>query len=472
MAHDTSPGARRSSPSPHLLALAASLALVGCALDQPPDAKQLAESELAHATPPPAFKAGGSPAAVQAGWLASLNDPRLLPLAEEALRYNADLRVAAARVEIASAALKAAGGALSPEVNFAARTGGKAIGSSGQLSGLLVSASWEIDLWGRVRYGRAAAEGQFASAQADQRAAEQAIVAALAKAWFIAAESTQQRRLVGQMLGGAETLVSLSGDRLRVGAGNDLDVTQARINLQTFRDTALQIDLALAQSRRALEVLLGRYPAAEIELPVTLPTLPPTTPTGVPSELLERRPDIVAAERRFEAAFARVGEARAARLPRISLSAALSSLTSSTFVLQNSGDVSLGLGATLFFPIFNGGQLEAQVELRTAEQKQAAAAYAQTALKAFNEVESALANEVSLLSREDVLRQGLTESTRALELEQVRYKVGSRDLRSVTQQQLEAYSASVSLLRVQTEQRVQRVQLHLALGGDFGTPGN
>jgi len=205
---------------------------------------------------------------------------------------------------------------------------------------------------------------------------------------------------------------------------------------------------------------------------VTLPTLPPTTPTGVPSELLERRPDIVAAERRFEAAFARVGEARAARLPRISLSAALSSLTSSTFVLQNSGDVSLGLGATLFFPIFNGGQLEAQVELRTAEQKQAAAAYAQTALKAFNEVESALANEVSLLSREDVLRQGLTESTRALELEQVRYKVGSRDLRSVTQQQLEAYSASVSLLRVQTEQRVQRVQLHLALGGDFGTPGN
>jgi len=448
------------------------MAFAGCALDAPPTTQQLTESELAHATPPPQFKAGGSPGAVQAGWLASLNDPRLLPLAEEALRYNADLRVAAARVEVAAAALKAAGGALSPEVNFAGRSGGKATGSSGQLSGLLVSASWEIDVWGRVRYGRQAADAQFASAAADRRAAEQAIVAALAKAWFIAAESAQQRRLVSDILVDSETLVNLSGDRLRVGVGNDIDVTQARINLQGFRDTALQIEFALAQSRRALELLLGRYPAAEIELPVTLPTLPPTAPTGVPSELLERRPDIIAAERRFDAAFARVGEARAARLPKISLTAALSSLTSSTFVLKDSGDVTLGGGATLLFPIFNGGQLEAQVELRTAEQKQAGAAYAQTALKAFNEVETALASEASMVAREDVLRQGLKESTRALDLERVRYKVGSRDLRSVTQQQLETYTASISLLRVLTEQRVQRVQLHLALGGDFGAPSN
>jgi NodT family efflux transporter outer membrane factor (OMF) lipoprotein len=472
MTNASSSGAHRPSHWRRLPALVASLAVAGCALDSPPDAKQLTETELAHATPPPTFKGGGSPTPLQAGWLASLNDPRLLPLADEALLYNADLRVAAARVEIAAAALKAAGGALVPEVNLNARSGGQAIGSSGQLSGLLVSASWEIDLWGRVRYGRQAADAQFASAQADQRAAEQAIVAALAKAWFVAAESAQQRRVVREMLGSAETLLSLSGDRLRVGVGNELDVTQARVSLQSFRDSALQIDFALAQSRRALEVLLGRYPAAELELPVALPALAPTAATGVPSELLERRPDIVAAQRRFDAAFARVGEASAARLPRISLTAALSSISSSTFVLQNSGDVTLGGGATLFFPIFNGGQLAAQVELRTAEQKQAAAAYAQTALKAFNEVESALATEASLGTREVVLRESLSDSTRALELEQVRYKVGSRDLRSVTQQQLAAYVANVSLLRVQTEQRVQRVQLYLALGGDFRLPGS
>ena len=130
----------------------------------------------------------------------------------------------------------------------------------------------------------------------------------------------------------------------------------------------------------------------------------------------------------------------------------------------------MGVGATVMFPVFNGGQLAAQVELRTAEQKQAAAAFAQTAQRAFNEVESALAAEASLAARDLILQQGLADSTRALELQQARYKVGSIDLRSVTQQQIAAHAASMSLLRVQTEQRVQRVQLHLALGGSFGAP--
>ena len=473
MANDPAP--RCGPPGAHgrqLLAFAVSIALAGCALNAPPDAKSLAATELAHAPLPAAWTAGGVPAAVQAGWLASFDDPRLPALAEEALRYNADLRSAAARVDIASAALKAAGGALLPEVNLIGRTGGKATGASGQLSGLLVPASWELDLWGRVRYGEQAADAQFASAQSDERAARQAIVGALAKAWFVAAESVQQRRLVDDMLNSAGRLVTLSEDRLRVGAGADVEVAVARTNLQSYRDNALQIDFALAQSRRALEVLLGRYPAAEIEVPSTMALLPPAANTGVPSELLERRPDVIAAERRFAAAFARVGEARAARLPRISLTAALSSISSSTFVLQQSSDPSFGVGATLFFPLFNGGQLAAQVELRTAEQKQAAAAYAQTALKAFNEVESALASEVSLAAREEVLRQGVSESARALELERTRYRIGSRDLRSVNQQQLAAYSASLALLRIQTEQRVQRVQLHLALGGDLGVPGS
>ena len=141
-------------------------------------------------------------------------------------------------------------------------------------------------------------------------------------------------------------------------------------------------------------------------------------------------------------------------------------------MLKDSGDSASAAARPCFFPIFNGGQLEAQVELRTAEQKQAGAAYAQTALKAFNEVETALASEASLAGARRRAAPGPEDSPRALELEQVRYKVGSRDLRSVTQQQLDAYSASMSLLRVQTEQRVQRVQLHLALGGDFGPPAN
>ena len=290
---------------------------------------------------PAAYRAGGMTAQVQAGWLKSFDDPRLPPLADEALLYNADLRIAESRVEIAAAALKAAGGVQWPEVSFTGRASGKANGSQG-LSGLVVSASWELDLWGRVRYGTAAADAQYASAQADQRAARQAIVAALAKAWFLAGESMLQKRLITDVLSASETIVRLAEDRLRFGVGAEADVALARADLQTYRDTALQIDFALAQSRRALEVLLGRYPAAEIELPTGLIALPPPVATGVPSDLLERRPDIVAAERRFAASFARVGEARAARLPKISLSAALSSLTSNTFVLKTDSDPSAG----------------------------------------------------------------------------------------------------------------------------------
>jgi outer membrane protein TolC len=289
----------------------------------------------------------------------------------------------------------------------------------------------------------------------------------LAKAWFLAAEAVQQRRFVGDMQLAAERLLKLTEERLRIGVGADADVAIARANLQTFRDNSAQADFALLQARRALEMMLGRYPAAEIELPSKLAALPPPAAIGVPSELLERRPDVIAAERRFDAAFARVGEASAARLPRLSLTAALSSISSSIFVLQQIDNPTLGVGATLIFPVFNGGQLAAQVELRTAEQKQAAAAFAQTAQRAFNEVEGALSGEAALATREPILIQGLADSTRALDLEQVRYKVGTRDLRSVTQQQIAALAASMSLLRVQTEQRVQRVQLHLALGGDF-----
>ena len=180
---------------------------------------------------------------MQDRWLASFDDPRLPPLAEEALLYNNDLRVAAARVEAAAASIKAANGTLYPEVNVAARTSGNATGASGQLSGLLVSASWELDLWGRIRYGTAAAQAQYESVDADQRFARQSIVGMLAKAWFLAAESQQQQRLATDMLSRRRAALQFALERQRVGAGTEADVVQARANLQSYRDTAAQIDL-------------------------------------------------------------------------------------------------------------------------------------------------------------------------------------------------------------------------------------
>ncbi|MBT9492080.1 MAG: efflux transporter outer membrane subunit [Paucibacter sp.] len=451
------------------IAAATALLLGGCALQSPPATQELVASELAHAKPPSAWAGGGAAGPVQSAWLASFNEPRLLALAEEALAYNQDLRVAAARVDIAATQLQLAGGGLYPELNLVGRTSGKATGASGHLSGLLLQGSWELDLWGRVRYGQQAADANHASAQADLNYAKQSLVATLAKAWFMAAEARRQQQLNAEMVVAGERLAQLAEDRRRVGVGTEAEVALALANLQGMRDGGEQIHLSLNQARRALEALLGRYPAAEIELPndLALSSVMPAMPaTGVPSELLERRPDVIAAERRVAASFARVGEAQAARLPRLSLTAALSTISSSIFVLQERDDPSLGVGASLLVPLLNGGQLKTQVELRTLEQRQAVAAFAAVAQRAFNEVESALANEAALAKREPLLRSGLNENKRALVLEQQRYQVGSRDLRSVQQQQLAMLAADISLLRVQSEQRLQRVQLHLALGGE------
>lgn len=446
--------------------LALPLLFAGCALSPPPAREDLAKAELPNAVVPPAFKSGGAAGTLQSQWLASFNDAELLRLADEALLHNLDLRLAATRVEAAAASARIADGNLYPGVDLAARSKGNATGSSGQLSGAVISASWELDVWGRIRYGARSAESQYASAAADLRAAQQSIVATLAQSWFLAVEAMQQRALLAEMLTAAERLVTLSEQRLNVGAGAEVDVTLARANLETLRDRARQVELAIEQSRRALEMLLGRYPATEIAVATQFASLPPPAITGVPAELLERRPDVIAAERRVAAAFDRVGEAQAARLPRISLSAAASWLSSSIFVLQERDDPTVGLGATLLFSIFNAGQLQAQVELRTAEQKQAAAQWAQTAQRAFNEVEGALSQEAALAARTAILERGVAEQARALTLQETRYRVGSGDLRAVAQQQLSLTDARLALLRVQSEQRVQRVALHLALGGD------
>jgi outer membrane protein TolC len=195
--------------------------------------------------------------------------------------------------------------------------------------------------------------------------------------------------------------------------------------------------------------------------------MPRPVPLGIPAELLERRPDVVAAERRVAAAFYTVEEAKAARLPRISLSAAVTSLSSELFVLKDRDNPVFSAGAAITAPLFLGGQLQSQIEIRTAEQKQAVADYARVGSRAFSEVESALSAGLALEEREAILQEAVAENSRALEFANVRYRVGVGDLRAVQQQSLALSVARTALLRVRAERLVQRVNLHLALGGSF-----
>jgi len=341
-------------------------------------------------------------------------------------------------------------------------------GDNSGLAGWLVSASWELDLWGRVRYSARSADEQYASTEADFAFARQSLAALTAKSWFLATQTALQKDLLAGMVDAAAKLLDFAEQRQRIGVGSELDVTSARVNLQTYRDSLRQMQLAQEQSLRALEILLGRYPGAEIAAPAQFGNLSSAVPAGLPSELLERRPDVIAAQNRVAAAFSRVHEAKAARLPRISLTGGVSHISSEIFVLEDRPNPVWSVGGNVVAPLFSGGALKGQVELRTAEQKQALAQYQQTALKAFGDVENAMSSELALHEREAILTDAVADAQRALELAQTRYRVGSGDLRAVQQQELAYFTSKMSLLLVQGEQRAQRVNLHLALGGDFG----
>jgi NodT family efflux transporter outer membrane factor (OMF) lipoprotein len=460
---------RRSRLACVALVVVLTAATSGCVLKKPPDAAAIKADAMPTVAVPDAWNRPGAAAGTVAdNWLTTFNDSQLNEAVTEALQHNTDLRVAATRVEQARLYAKLAGARLWPSVDLLARGGGKLSGDNSGLQGGVLTASWEIDLWGRVRYGRAAAAADAAAAELDFEFARQSLAALVARSWFLAIEAALQAEVARAAIRDNEGLVGLAQDRARVGVGNDEDIYVARANLGISQDTLRQIELARENAIRALEVLLGRYPSATTTTTAQLANPPDSVPAGLPSELLERRPDVVAAERRVAAAFNRVGEAKAARLPSISLTTGLSTISSDLFVLKERDNPTWNAGASLLMPIFRGGALKTQVEIRTAEQKQAVAAYADVGLQAFNEVESALAAEFAAREREKILTTTLADSQRALDIVRTQFKVGSTDLRFVTQRQLALNATQSALVRVQTEQRIQRVNLYLALGGSFG----
>lgn len=455
-------------PAPRLAAIAVAFALAGCALNAPPDAKTLARESMPSVKAPEAWTARGTaPGAVGSGWLAAFADPRLEALVAEALANNPDIRLAAARVERASALATQAGSTLYPQVSAIAKGSGKVADESSAFQGGGLYATWELDLWGRVRSQAAAGSAQLDAAARDADYARQSIAALVARSWFLALEARRQKVLAQDMLASAESLAALARERARIGRGDEFDVRLAQASLQSYRDAVLQFQLAEEQAVRAIETVVGRYPAASLDVAAPFPAFPGPVPAGLPSELLERRYDVAAAERRVASAYYLVGEAQAARLPRIALTASGSSISSDLVVLKERDNPAWSIGGSITAPLFLGGALKAQADMRTAEQRAAVADYARIGSRAFAEAENALSADFTLAQRVPILEASVTENERALALAQARFRVGTADQRAVQQQMLAANAARSALLRATSERLVQRVNLHLALGGGF-----
>jgi outer membrane protein TolC len=238
------------------------------------------------------------------------------------------------------------------------------------------------------------------------------------------------------------------------------DVHLARADLAAVEEALRQARSANEQALRSLEVLLGRYPSADLATPRELVPVPPPIPVGLPSGIVERRPDLIAAERRVAAAFFQEEEARLARLPRFTLTAGVGGSNALSSAIGS-------LGAGLFAPLFTGGALAGQLESASADQEAAIAAYGQMALRAFQEVETSLSNERLFEQRQGYLETVVEENRKAWELAKVQYEVGRVDLLSVLQMQARWLGGRISLIRIQNERLSLRVNLHLALGGSF-----
>lgn len=446
--------------------------MAGCAVPEPPSAQDNLTGVLGEqATVPDAYAAATSPVigALPADWVKSFGDPQLQAIIDEGMEHNLNLRASAAQLEAASGLVVQAGSQLLPHVSAAGSASDSTFqgGISANESQAALQVSWELDVWGRVRAEDAAAEAGFEAATADFEFARLSLKAQIAKTWFMAVETRQQKAFANDVVALNEETLRVVEAKYEFGEVGMSDVHLARSDLAAAKERVQQVEGSYRTIQRALEVLLGRYPAAEIDVATEFVAVPPPIPVGLPSELLERRPDLVAADRRVAAAFNQVSAAKAARLPTLGLTASGGASSGGMADLLGAGSGFFNVGANFLGPLYAGGALQAQVDIRTAEQEAALAAYGQQALTAFSEVEEALANEGFLHTREGLLEQVVADNRSAYELAQFQYQQGAIELLNVLVMQGRLVNAQVQLINIRNLRLAERINLHLAIGGDF-----
>lgn len=459
----------------YLVTAMALISLVGCEVNQPPVKEEMLEQVLPETNKEPPVNyseaANAAMGEVKDGWLKSFNDEKLEAIVEEAIRNNLNLQSAVAKLDAAAAIAVQAGAELKPVIGIGGNFGTDQLFSNSgyeiENDAIALNMSWELDLWGRIRSQQASGEAAFEATQYQVMWAYQSIAAQTAKIYYLLTEAQMQVGLANEAVRLYEKTHDIVAVKYKQGQVTQREVSLASANVASGKATVRKAQSALLQASRALELMLGRYPAAEMAGAPNLEATLPPIPVGLPSELLERRPDIKAAERAAAAQFYQIQSAEAARLPKVSLTAGVGSVSSDLTNAISLGNDFWSIGTNFVAPIFTGGALEAQVDIESAEYRQAMANYGLTALKAFSEVEQGLSNESLLREQQTYLSQVVDDSQEALRVANVQFDVGKVDLLSVIQQQGQLIGAKVNLINIKDNRLQQRIDLHLALGGGF-----
>lgn len=464
----------RTSPVParlprHVLALAAFALLAGCAVSP--------VYEVPTASAPLAFKeaAGWQPAApadtLERGpWWTLFGDAQLNQLADGIEVSNQNVAAAIASYEQARALVREQRASLFPTVSLSGsgtRSGGGGEQQTANNYRAALGASWEPDIWGRLRAGVTGADASASASAADLAAARLSAQGELATNYFSLRQSDAQIALLSSTIEGYQRVLEITRNRFSSGIAAKSDLLQAQTQLANAQiDLSSQVR-ARAQLEHAIAILLGRAPS-DFTLAVAPWTITvPEVPVGVPSTLLQRRPDIAAAERRVALANEQIGIARSAYYPSLSLTGSYGSGASRVGDLFNASSSLWSFGLSAAQTLFNAGATTASVDAAKAGHAAAVARYRQTVLTAFGAVEDQLSATRALAEQIDLRRQA---SAAADEVEQQmlnRYNAGQVGYTDVVTAQVTALSARRQLVQAQADRQTTAVALIQALGGGW-----
>ncbi len=435
---------------------------------------------------PPAYKEVGDWKTAQpndqnlsGNWWEIFQDSQLNALEAEVNVSNQNLKAAEAQYTQARAALRYQRADYYPTVAVAPSATRNSYSSnrqphSAQFSGVTFTdlqipfeLSYQVDLWGRVRRTVESYRDQAQASAADLAAVNLSMHAQLALDYFQARTLDAEEQLLNSTVKQYEQALELIENRFAGGLASDLEVQQARTQLETTRAQAIDVGVARAQYEHAVAVLIGKPPASFSLAPLPLTAPPPPIPLGLPSELLERRPDIAASERLMASANAQIGVAKAAYYPLVNLAAAGGFESGSITTLISGPSILWSAGPSALFTIFDAGRRRAASDQAIAAYNQTVANYRQTVLTGFQQVEDNVAALRILEHEAQVQDRAVAAAQKYLELADTRYKGGVTSYLEVTTAQSAALSDEVTAVNILGRRMVNAVTLVQALGGGW-----
>ncbi len=462
---------------PRPLAALLAVMLTACASTPPPYAPPSAAAPASFKEAPAAdatwFPAAPADALDRGPWWQLFGDPTLTALVEQVEVSNQTVAAAVANYAQAQALVRQDRAALFPSVNLdgsASRGGGPASAGKPVSSQLSLGASWEPDLWGVLRQGVSSVQASAQISAANLAAARLSAQAALATDYFSLREADNEIALLGAAVAAYERSLRITRNQYDAGIAQRTDVLQAQTQLETTRANLTAMRAQRANLEHAIALLVGKAPGEFSVAVADWKASVPGVPLVLPSDLLQRRPDIAAAERAVAVANANIGIQRAAYFPSMSLSASAGGTGSSLASLFRSSANLWSLGLSASQTIFDAGAIKARVEGAEAARDAAVANYRQAVLNAFGAVEDQLATSHSLAEQEGQRRAASADADRSEQLTLNQYLQGQVPYTSVVTAQVTALSARQTLSQLMSSRQASAIALIQALGGGWHMP--